>query len=51
MNKKNYPQVYLEECKYKVKKILAPRFINVELESDLESDVEEDLDSNATTED
>ena len=50
MNKKNYPQVYLEECKYKVKKICAPRFINVELESDLESDIETDLDSNTTTE-
>ena len=51
MNKKNYPQVYLEECKYKVKKINTPRFINIELESDLESDVEADLDSNTTTED
>ena len=51
MNKKNYPQVYLEECKYKVKKIRTPRFINIELESDLESDVEADLDSNATIED
>ena len=50
MNKKNYPQVYLEECKYKVKKINTPRFINVELESDLESDVEADLDSNTTIE-
>ena len=50
MNKKNYPQVYLEECKYKVKKINTPRFINIELESDLESDVEADLDSNTTTE-
>ena len=50
MNKKNYPQVYLEECKYKVKKIRTPRFINVELESDLESDIETDLDSNTTTE-
>ena len=50
MNKKNYPQVYLEECKYKVKKIITPRFINVELESDLEPDVEADLDSNTTTE-
>ena len=48
MNKKNNPQVYLEECKYKVKKIHTPRFINIELESDLESDVEEDLDSNTT---
>ena len=50
MNKKNYPQVYLEECKYKVKKIRTPRFINVELESDLESDVEPDLASNTITE-
>ena len=48
MNKKNYPQVYLEECKYKVKKINTPRFINIELESDLEPDVEADLDSNTT---
>ena len=49
---KNYPQVYLEECKYKVKKINTPRFINIELElkSDPESDVETDLDSNTTTE-
>ena len=45
---KNYPQVYLEECKYKVKKINTPRFINTELESDLESDVEADLDSDTT---
>ena len=51
MNKKNYPQVYLEECKYKVKQIRTPRFINIELESDLESDVEADLDSNTTIED
>ena len=36
MNKKNYPQVYLEEWKYKVKKIHTPRFINTELESDTE---------------
>ena len=50
MNKKNYPQVYLEECKYKVKKINTPRFINIELETDSESDVETDLESNTTTE-
>ena len=43
MGKKNYPQVYLEEFKYKVKKIHTSRFINVELESDLESDIETDL--------
>ena len=40
MDEKNYPQVYLEECKYKVKKIQIPRFINAELESDSESDSE-----------
>ena len=51
MNKKNYPQVYLEECKYKVKKINTPRFIDIELELDSKSDVEADLDSNTTIED
>ena len=50
MNKKNYPQVYLQECKYKIKKINTPRFINIELETDPESDVETDLESNTTTE-
>ena len=49
--KKNYPQVYLEECQYKVRQIRIPRFINVELESDAESDVEADLDSYTTIED
>ena len=37
---KNYPQVYLQECKYKVKKIQMSRFINAELESSSESDSE-----------
>ena len=50
MNKKNYPQVYLEECKYKIKKIHTSRFINTELETDSESDVETDSESNTTTE-
>ena len=44
--KANYPQ----ECKYKVKKIHTPRFINIELESDSESDAETDSESNTTTE-
>ena len=39
MNKNNYSQVYLEECKYKLKKIQTPRFINVEPETDSESDL------------
>ena len=34
---KNHLQVYLEECKYKTKKIEMPRFINIELKSDSES--------------
>ena len=42
MNKKNFLQVYLEECKYKIKKIHTRRFINTELETDCESDVETD---------
>ena len=40
IDKKNYPQVYLEECKYKIKKMQPTRFINIELDSDLESDSE-----------
>ena len=39
-DKKNYPQVYLEECKYEIKKIQMSRFIRAELESDSESDDE-----------
>ena len=50
MNKKNDPQVYLEECKYKIKKINMPRFINIELESDSKTDSETDSESNTTTE-
>ena len=42
MNKKKYPQVYLEECKYKMKKIQTPRFINTELDTDSELDLETD---------
>ena len=40
MEKKNFPQVYLEEYKYKIKKIQMSRFINTELDSDTESDAE-----------
>ena len=34
---KNHPQVYLEECKYKLKKTRMSRFISSELRSDSES--------------
>ena len=40
MENKNFTQVYLEECKCKVKKIQMSRFINTELDSDSESDAE-----------
>ena len=40
IDKKNHPQVYLEECKYRVKKIQMSRFINTELKSDSDSEVE-----------
>ena len=42
MDKKYFPQVYLEECKYKIKKIQMSRFINTELDLDSESDSESD---------
>ena len=44
-DKKNHPQVYLEECKCKVKKIQMSRFINTELKSDSESDLDSDLEN------
>ena len=44
IDKKNHPQVYLEECKYRVKEIQMSRFINTELRSDSESS-DSDLDS------
>ena len=40
--KKNYRQVYLEECKYKIKKKKPSKFINTELESDSGSELESD---------
>ena len=38
MEKKNYTQVYLEECKYRIKKIQITRFINAELKPESESE-------------
>ena len=37
MDKKNHLQVYLEEWKYRIKKIQMSRFINTELKSESES--------------
>ena len=42
MDKKYFPQVYLEECKYKIKKIQISRCINAELDLDSKSDSESD---------
>ena len=50
MNKKNYPQVHLEECKCKIKKIKMSRFINTELETDSELDLEADSEPDTTAE-
>ena len=43
-NKKNHLQIYLEECKYRIKKIQMPKFIKNELKSDSESNSDSDLD-------
>ena len=40
IDKNKHPQVYLEECKDRIKKIQMSRFINAELKSDSESDSE-----------
>ena len=41
IDKKIFPQVYLEECKYRIKKTQIPKFIKNELKSDshLDSDL------------
>ena len=44
IDKKSHPQVYLEECKYRIKKTQIPKFINIELKLDSESS-DLDLDS------
>ena len=38
MEKKKYPQVYLEECKHRIKKRKITEFIEAELESESESE-------------
>ena len=40
MDERNYQQVYLEECKYRMKKIQMSRFISAKLKSDSVSDSE-----------
>ena len=43
MEKKNYPQFYLEECKYRMKKTKMTKFIEAELESQSESELQSDI--------
>ena len=50
MEKKNYLQVYLEECKYKMKKKKMAKFINTEFEWDSESELESDTELEAKLE-
>ena len=47
MDKKNYPQGYLEECKYKIKKMQMSRFINTELDSESDDDFDNDSDNDS----
>ena len=49
IDKKNHLQVYLEECKYRTKKIKMPRFINTELKSNLESQSDSEAESKSDT--
>ena len=43
MEKKNYLQVYLKECKYRMKKTKMTKFMEAELESESESGLESDI--------
>ena len=43
IEKRNYPQVYLEECKRRMKNTKMTIFIEVELESESESELQSDI--------
>ena len=45
IDKKSHLQVYLEECKYRVKKTQMSRFINTELKSDSDSELDSEEES------
>ena len=45
IDKKAYPQAYLEECKYKLKKKKLVSFIDSEIIDDSDSDIDSDIDS------
>ena len=50
IDKKNHPQVYLEECKYRVKKIQMSRLINTKLKSDSDSEPDSEVESKSDAE-
>ena len=50
MDKKYFPRVYLEECKYKIKKIEVSRFINTELDLNSKSELDSESDSDSESE-
>ena len=50
MEKKNYLQVYLEECKYKRKRTKVIKFIEAELESDPDSESDSEAELKSDTE-
>ena len=43
-------QVYLEECKYRLKKTKITNFIKIELDSESESELESDIELELTSE-
>ena len=50
IEKKNYPQVYLEKCEYKAKKIQMSTFINAKLESDSDPESKSDTELKSESE-
>ena len=50
IKKMNCQQVYLEECKYKIKKIEMSKFVNTELESQMELETDTELESKSELE-
>ena len=49
-NKRAYPQAYLEQCKYKLKKRRVINFIDDEIIDDSDTDIDSDIDSDITDE-
>ena len=47
IDKKNHPQVYLEVCKYRIKKLQMSKFLKAELNSDSDSESEPDSEADS----